>query len=104
MSHRKPHEHPHFHEVEVSSTPAAPLPFASLDEAVLAGDMETADFYFAHENRTAEWLDSMITMRKQTAANYDPTKPADHWNNNKVTADYAAHLATALEAYKAHRG
>lgn len=103
MKHRKPHDHPDFDAPPVNQAPAA-LPFASFDEAVLAGDMATADLYFAHEERDAFWLDSMIVMRKQTAANYDPSKPADDWHNNPTTADYAGKLATALEAYKAHRG
>jgi hypothetical protein len=102
MTHRKPHDHPAFD----TPSPAHPasLPYASFDEAVLAGDMATADLYFAHENRTAFWLDSVIVMRKQTAAHYDPNKPADAWNNNATTAEYAGKLVTALEAYKAHRG
>lgn len=99
--HKKPHDHPVF-DTPSPAHPAA-MPFASFDESVLAGDMATADAYFAHEQRTDYWLESMIVMRKQTAARYDPNKPADDWHNNPTTAAYAGKLATALEAYKAHR-
>lgn len=103
MTHRKPHDHPAFDAPPTNQAPAA-LPYASFDEAVLAGDMATADLYFAHEQRTAAWLDGQIAARRQTAAHYDASKPADAWNNNATTAAYAAKLATALEAYKVHRG
>jgi hypothetical protein len=104
MSHNrgKAHDHP-----DLDSPPAKPvaaLAYKSLDDAVLAGDFATADIYFANENRTAAWLDSMIEDRKRTAANYDPSIEANPWNNNPMVAHYAAALATALEAYKVHRG
>jgi hypothetical protein len=106
MTHKpKPHDHPHFDgEGSTHTPPPARLPYPSLDDAVLAGDFATADAYFAHENRTAFWLDSMIVMRKEQAARYDPALADDPWKNNKDTAERGAKLATALEVYKAHRG
>jgi hypothetical protein len=47
------------------------------------------------------WLDRAIAQRRQTVANYNPNAPFDPFQNNSGTAAYAAHLVTALLAYKA---
>lgn len=94
------HDHPGFDTPPTNQAPP-PLPFASLDDAVLAGDFVTADAYYQHENRTVEWLDSYIAGKR--AVKSDPTSSSPFQNN--PAAEAAAHkLATALEAYKAHRG
>lgn len=85
-------------------TPAAPLPYGSFDEALIGGDPVTADAYFRHENRTADWLLVMIDMRSRTVANYDSSKPESPFNNNAKTAAYAAMLIPLYQAYLARIG
>lgn len=76
--------------------------FKSFDDALIGGDQAAAAAYFKHENRTPEWLRSMIDTRKQTVANQNAATPsADKFNFNPETAAYAAKLVPLYEAFLA---
>jgi hypothetical protein len=78
-----------------------PPTYPTFEASILNADNTSADYWFAHNNYDEAWLDRAIAQRRQTVANYNPNAPFDPFQNNSGTAAYAAHLVTALLAYKA---